>query len=205
MDIQDIILHEGESTRVDFKKTAYKSENFYDFIKDVMAMANAPVKDDRYLIVGVKHHVDNSREIDGLSPDDLLDDAVYHKLLNDHVEPLIPFEYFYVTVEEKRVGVFRIQATDPPYMMRKDFERGKQKLLSGDSFIRIGTTTARVRRADIDKMFAQRQSADPFAGKIDILLAVDGKRKTTVHACSEATLPSEVARQKLTVFVVELR
>ncbi|UOQ50695.1 AlbA family DNA-binding domain-containing protein [Hymenobacter cellulosivorans] len=205
MSIKEIILHSGESVYVDFKQTAYKPEIFFDFIKDVMAMANAPVEEDRFLIVGVKHYVNNDRDIIGLTPDDLLDDAVYHKLLHDHIEPPIPFECSYVMVGEKMVGVFRIYNTQPPYMMRKDFERGKQKLLIGDSFIRVGTTTARVRRADIDQMFARRLAADPFAGKIDVQLEVDGQLLTTARTCSVGDFPSEAARQKITHILEEKR
>ncbi|WP_139926354.1 helix-turn-helix domain-containing protein [Hymenobacter sp. DG01] len=205
MAIQDIILKEGESTFVDFKKTAYKPEIFFDFIKDVMAMANAPVEEDRYLIVGVKHYVDNSRDLIGLLPDDLLDDAVYHQLLRDHVEPLIPFEYFYTTVQGKLIGVFRIYNTHPPYMMRKEFERGKQKLQVGDSFIRVGTSTARITRADIDQMFKRRLTADPFAGKLRVLLMVNGVTTATASTCADKVFPSEANRQKITRILADKR
>ncbi|WP_197070525.1 helix-turn-helix domain-containing protein [Hymenobacter sp. DG25B] len=198
----DIVLHESETTAVDFKSTAYKPATNPEFIKDVLAMANAQVTGDRYLIVGVKHNPDNSRQILGVPPEDQMDDASYHKAILDNIEPEIPFTYSYIEVEGKQVGVFRIHSvTDPPYMMRKD----SAMLKIGHSVIRKGTTTLNLRRADIDRMFAQRQAADPFAGKIDILLAVDGKRKTTVHTCSEATLPSEVARQKITHILEEKR
>ncbi|SMB81360.1 putative transcriptional regulator, partial [Hymenobacter roseosalivarius DSM 11622] len=93
MDLEDIIRYEGESTSVDFKATAYKPATNPEFIKDVMAMANAPYDGDRYLIVGVKHYVDNTREILGLEPEDQLDDASYHKAILDNIEPEIPFEY----------------------------------------------------------------------------------------------------------------
>ncbi|MBO3273380.1 AlbA family DNA-binding domain-containing protein [Hymenobacter defluvii] len=202
MTIQEIILHEAESTTVDFKATAYKPASNPEFIKDVLAMANAQVPGDRYLIVGVKHNPDNTREILGVPPADQLDDANYHKAILENIEPEIPFTYSYVEVEGKQVGVFRIHSVDdPPYMMRKD----SAILKIGHSVIRKGTSTFNLRRADIDRMFAQRQAADPFAGKIDVQLVIDGQKATSTHTCSEAIFPSEVARQKILSILNEKR
>ncbi|AHJ95546.1 AlbA family DNA-binding domain-containing protein [Hymenobacter swuensis] len=202
MTIQEIILHEAESTAVDFKATAYKPASNPEFIKDVLAMANAQVSGDRYLIVGVKHYPDNTREILGVPPEDQLDDASYHKAILENIEPEIPFAYSYIEVKGKAVGVFRIFGTDdPPYMMRKD----SAGLKIGHAVIRKGTSTFNLRRADIDRMFAQRQAADPFAGKIEVQLVVDDQKVTSAPTCSEAIFPSEVARQKITSILAEKR
>lgn len=202
MEVLDIILHEAESTAVDFKATAYKPAANPEFIKDVLAMANANVSGDRYLIVGVKHYPDNTRDILGVPPEDQLDDAGYHKAILDNIEPEIPFTYSYEEVEGKQVGVFRIHSVDdPPYMMRKD----TAGLKIGHSVIRKGTLTYNLRRADVDRMFVQRLAADPFAGKIDVQLVVDNQLSTTARTCSEGAFPSEAARQKITYLLEEKR
>lgn len=56
MELTDLIQYENEKTGLDFKAVMYKADKFDDLLKDIMAMANASLEEDRYIVVGVKHH-----------------------------------------------------------------------------------------------------------------------------------------------------
>jgi|GEM_PF-2420077 len=56
MELIDLIHYENEKTGLDFKAVIYKADKFDDLLKDIMAMANAALEEDRYIVVGVKHH-----------------------------------------------------------------------------------------------------------------------------------------------------
>lgn len=192
MDLEEAIRYEGESTNLDFKATIYKADKSEDLIKDIMAMANANSDQDRHIVVGVKHYPSNERYILGV--EEFIDDATYHQLIHSNIEPEINFEYFAYTIDDKKVGVFRIFNCDnPPYMMKRD----GAKLKRGDSFIRKGTSTMRLMRSDIDRMFAKKQSGYNFYDKIDAVLQSDGQPCTTLRPWPILTPPSQVAANEI--------
>ena len=135
MELLDLIQYENEKTGLDFKAVVYKADKFDDLLKDIMAMANAALEEDRYIVVGVKHYPNSERAFLGV--EEFMDDATYYQLVHSNIEPDIQFEYFHVEVEDKKVGVFRIYHCDnQPYLMKKD----TKNLRRGDGFIRKGTS-----------------------------------------------------------------
>ena len=86
------IKHENESTSLDFKREQYHKENYISLIKDIMAMANAPISGSRYIVIGIKHKSDGTKEYHPVS--ELKDQADIENLIQDNVEPTIKFQYF---------------------------------------------------------------------------------------------------------------
>jgi hypothetical protein len=198
MDLLDQIRYEGENTGFDFKAIPYKSDKSEDFLKDVMAMANADLDRDRYIVVGVKHHPNGDRNILGI--DDFIDDASYYQLVHSNIEPDLHFEYSYLSIDDKTVGVFRIFNCDnPPYMMKKD---GKT-LRKGDSYIRKGTSQLKLMRADIDRIFAKRQVVPDLAAKLEAVFEADGKPSTSVTPAMDSGLPSASAARRIRRAIAE--
>lgn len=198
MDLIDLIHYENEKTGLDFKAVIYKADKFDDLLKDIMAMANAALEEDRYIVVGIKHHPSSERVILGV--EEFMDDATYYQLVHSNIEPDIHFEYFHVEVADKKVGVFRIFNCDnQPYLMKKD----TKNLRRGDGFIRKGTSQMRLMRSDLDKIFAQRQSADEFTGKIDTVFESDGKPCTTLQPWAELVPPSEEAAIRIRAIIAD--
>lgn len=193
MDLLDQIRYEGENTGFDFKAIAYKSDKAEDLLKDIMAMANADLTRDRFIVVGVKHHANGDRDILGV--DDFIDDASYYQLVHSNIEPDIHFEYSYLPIDDKKVGVFRIfNCNSPPYMIKKD---GKT-LKKGDSYIRKGTSQMKLMRADIDRIFVKRQQIVPdLAAKLDAVFEVDGEVSTNMQPGLDTGLPSEGAARRI--------
>jgi len=192
MELIDLIQEENENTGLDFKAAVYAKEKFDDLLVDIMAMANANLNRDRYIVVGVKHQPDGDRIILGIQ--DIIDDATYYQLIHTSVEPDIHFEYSYVIIDDKRVGVFRIfDCDDPPYMMKKDSARLKK----GDSYIRKGTSQMKLMRSDIDRIFTKKQSSYNFYDKIDAVLESNFQPCTTLQPWPLLTPPSQVAANKI--------
>lgn len=198
MELIDLIQHENEKTGLDFKAVLYKADKFDDLLKDFMAMANAALDEDRYIVVGVKHHPSSERMFLGV--EEFVDDATYYQLVHSSIEPDIHFEYFHVEVEGKKVGVFRIFNCDnQPYLMKKE----TNNLRRGDGFIRKGTSQMRLMRSDFDKIFAKRQLVDDLTGKIDAVLESNGRPCVTLQPWAELAPPSEEAAIRIRAIIAE--
>ena len=192
MELIDLIQHENENTGLDFKAVIYRADKSEDLLKDIMAMANAQLDRDRFIVVGIKHQPDGSRLILGV--EDFVDDAGYYQMVHSNIEPDIHFEYFYVEVEDKKVGVFRIFNCDnQPYLMKKEFKT----LRRGDGFIRKGTSQTRLMRSDLDKIFAKRQATPDLAAKIEVVFEVDGQLSTSLTPVLDSGLPSASAARSI--------
>ncbi|WP_439479047.1 AlbA family DNA-binding domain-containing protein [Chryseobacterium aquaticum] len=149
--IIDLIRYENENTNVDFKSHQYKKEQNENFLKDIISLANAISKDDKYIIIGIKHHSNGNRDLIGIQ-EPFVDDATYQQLVDSNVEPTINFKYFPFEYDEKLFGIFKItNCSNPPYMMKKNY--GNLKL--GDAFIRKGSFQNRLSRKDIDNQNEQ--------------------------------------------------
>ena len=192
MELIDLIQYENEKTGLDFKAVIYKADKFDDLLKDIMAMANAALEEDRYIVVGIKHHLDSERVFLGV--EEFIDDATYYQLVHSNIEPDINFEYFHVEVAAKKVGVFRIFNCDnPPYLMKKDFKA----LRRGDGFIRKGTSQMRLMRSDLDKIFAKWQVVPDLATKLEAVFEVDGQPSTSLTPILDSGLPSASAARSI--------
>lgn len=162
MDIKDIIEFENESTCVDFKSTEYRKASFVPFLKDVISMANANTKDDKFIIIGMKPNADGDRGITGIDSKEFTDAATYQQLVFENIEPELGIEYFPYKHDDKTLGVFRIfNCTNKPYLMKKPYNSEKGKTLErGDGFIRTGTTQRKLMRSDYDLFYKNESLAD---------------------------------------------
>lgn len=152
MELLDIIRYENESTYVDFKRSQY--QNNESFLKDIMAMANANTDvSKRYIIIGVKHLPNGSRDIVGIPMDEFRDDADYQDLVRQNIEPEIKFVYKPIEFGDQLLGVFEItDCGQRPYVMKKT----QGKLEQGACYIRRGSQQGRVIRADLEIMYEER-------------------------------------------------
>lgn len=152
LELLDIIRYENESTYVDFKRSEYQNKE--DFLKDIMAMANANTDvNKRYIIIGVKHSTSGSREYFSIPRNEFKDDAEYQDLVRMNIEPEIKFVYKPVEFGEHLLGVFEITDCEQrPYVMKKTQGRLEQ----GVCYIRRGSQQARVIRADLEIIYEER-------------------------------------------------
>lgn len=148
-----IIKYENESTNLDFKKEQYRKEKYHSLLKDMMAMANAPIPGPRYIVIGVKHKPDGTKEYHPVT--EISDQADIENIIQDNIEPIIKFQYLPLLIDHTQLVVIKIEEPiDPPYMMKKDYGSG---LKQGDSYIRRGSKQARMTRRDLDELLSFRE------------------------------------------------
>jgi len=119
-----------------------------------MAMANANTDiGKRYIIIGVKHSPNGSREFFSIPRDEFKDDADYQDLVRQNIEPEIKFIYKSFEFEEHLLGIFEISECEQrPYVMKKT----QGKLEQGACYIRRGSQQGRVIRADLEIIYEER-------------------------------------------------
>lgn len=147
----ELLLHEGESSTLDFKEEQYSFENVADakkceLLKDILAFANAFRERDAYILTGVKE-MKGERSIPvGISL--TLDDASIQQFINSKTNKPIDFSYCVFTVDGMKIGVFRIPVQRRPFFLDKDYGYLKKDTV----YIRRGTTTDVARPNEIALM-----------------------------------------------------
>ncbi|MDR3667458.1 MAG: ATP-binding protein [Ignavibacteriaceae bacterium] len=160
MDIIELIKYENENTALDFKAIQYKKEMYESFLKDIMAMANALVDGNRYIVIGVKHLPNGDKEYKSIPSGDFVDEATYQQLIKSNIEPDIELKYEALNMEGNLLGVFTISSCEnQPYMMGKKYK----SLNEGDSYIRRGSQQCRLKRSNLDKMIYERRRKESIS------------------------------------------
>lgn len=195
-EIEDLISFENENVRLDFKREEYHKNNYASFLKDVISMANAFTKEDRFIIIGLKPTFDD-RGIVGLSK--VTDAAIYQQLVYENIEPELTIEYFSYEYQDKVLGIFRLSSCiNPPYMMKKEYGNGTNKLHKGDSFIRRGTHQTRLTRSDYDNYLQNRIVDDSFTGEIEFNLETASFHNVLiVKSFEKIKMPSQIKKEKI--------
>lgn len=162
-DIKEIVANkienESEYSHLDFKKEQYPLEKNApkkpEFLKDIMAFANFISKEDKYIIIGVE-------EVGGVADtfsaiESLNDQASYQQYVNEYIEPEINFEYAEIIYNDHKLAYFRLFDNDKfPYLFKKDLNHNGFRYDVGSGFVRVGTTTRKLKRDDFEKMYASR-------------------------------------------------
>lgn len=193
MNLEDCILYENENSGLDFKAIQYKKNKFSDLLIDVIAMANADISGERFIIIGVNHHTSGERDILGIN-EKFIDSATYQQLINENIEPELKIEYSPLKIKNCKVGIFKIlDCHEQPYMMKKDYNTVRK----GDSFIRKGTHQTRITRNDLDRIFSKKLTKNNFDGKIDLFFKDTNSNLKVISAIDELQYPSDIAAEKI--------
>lgn len=205
-ELLDLILFENENTRLDFKRDEYKKEDYSSFLKDVLSMANAFSTQERFIIIGLKPKSIEDRGIKGINGE-LTDSATFQQLVHENIEPELSLEYFPFQIEKTKLGIIRISnCNNPPYLMKKEYGNGKQKLFKGEGFIRKGTHQTRLVRSDFDKYMQNRVNEKYFNDDIEITF-VAGHLKNQIQLVSfeDIQRPSQIQKEKIQIILDEKR
>lgn len=179
-----------------FRKEPYGPGGIRNFLRDVMALANADVEGPRYIIIGVE--VDsggnrsfrpvNSRDFDG-KPD-------YVSLVCDHIEPQLDIRYERAFINGQQVGCFEItNCRERPYMMRIDYS---DTLRRGDAYLRVNDAAIKMGRQQLLSRFKAQFQNSVSANNIEVGFAGEVIRKDLQLVCRDLTeLPSMLAAAKI--------
>ena len=191
-----IVQSATSSTSVQFRKTAYGRNGVQEFLRDVLAMANASVDGARHIITGAEIDHKGRKRMFTIDNDDFSGKPAYQSLANDHIEPPLRIRYQPVVVDGERMGVYEIaDCQDRPYMMRVDFS---ETLRRGDAYARVNNSAVKLGRRQLLALFEKKFRDSLSAANIEIgfpgsIIHKDHRIKT----CNLAKLPSVIASAKL--------
>jgi hypothetical protein len=140
--LQPVGRHEGPS--LDFKAPPCEKAQRYDFIKDVLAMANTRREGPSHIVLGVLHKAESGVQLIGL--DHQVDDIHYTGLLGvDIVHPMPALQVIPVTHHGRSFGILQISISpDGPFLPLKKLG---DALDEGEWWVHRGTTNVRWRPA----------------------------------------------------------
>lgn len=181
---------------IQLRPESYGKNGVRQFLRDVVAMANASVDGNRYIIVGAEIDEQGNKRLTSVNRNDFSGKPSYQSLVSEFIEPPIRLTYRPVSVGGKRVGVFEIgDCQDRPYMMRVDFS---EKLRRGDAYIRVGDTPIKMGRRILQDMFEKRLRDSVSAERVEI--GFPGEiihKELKIKTIDLAQLPSALASAKL--------
>ncbi len=198
-DLRKTITRAAPGSGIQFRRNAYGKRGVRDFLRDVLALANASVDGKRYLVVGVDADSDN-RKVYGVDQGDFTGKPDYVALVADYIEPAVRIHYEAEQVDGKRIGVFEIaDCQDRPYMMRVDFD---ETLRRGDAYVRINDASIKMGRRQLQELFEQTFRDSVSASDIEFGFPGDIIHKQLrLRTCDLTRLPSAQATEKLKALI----
>ena len=162
----------------------------------MLAIANASIEGNRYIITGIDFDQKGRKLVTAIDETDFSGKPAYESLANEHIEPPIRIRYQPVMVDGERVGVFEIgDCQDRPYMMRVDHS---ELLRRGDAYMRVNDSAVKMGRRQLQSLFEKQFRDSISATSVEIgfpgnIIHKDLRVKTR----NLAKLPSAVASAKL--------
>lgn len=183
-------------TGVQFRKSAYGVHGVRQFLRDIVAMANARIDGNRHIVVGIDFDRKGGRRLHSVAQSDFSGKPSYQSLVTDFIEPPIRVKYQAVTLEGKQIGVFEIgDCQDRPYMMRVD---QSETLRRGDAYIRVNDAPVKMGRRQLQDLFEQRFRDSVSPDRIEVGFAGEIIHKDfRLPTADLSQLPSAVASTKL--------
>lgn len=191
-----IVRSATPSTGIQFRPSEYGSTGARDFLRDIIAMANASVEGHRYIFVGAEIDPKGRKRLHEVDRDDFTGNPSYQALANEFIEPPIRIKYQPVIVDGERIGVYEIgDCQDRPYMMRVDHS---ETLRRGDAYMRANDRAVKMGRRQLQSMFEQKFRESVSDASIEIgfpgeIIHKDRK----IPVCDLSQLPSAIATAKL--------
>ncbi len=158
--ILETLLHMSEGATLDFKGSQYPLDGATDeqkseFVKDVLAFANAWKTSDAYILIGVSENPGHRASVNGVERHP--DDASLQQLVNSKTNVPVEFAYIPATIDGNNVGVVIIaQSQQRPIFLRKRFGR----LEPNQVYLRRGSTTDVASPDEIARMGAAQATMD---------------------------------------------
>lgn len=184
------------STGIAFRARPYGRGGEREFLRDVIAMANAPVEGPRHIVVGIEADAQGRRTTTSVPEAELDDGASCAALAAEFIEPAVEVHYRTTSVDGAAVGVFEIgDCRDRPYMMRRDFS---ETLRRGDAYVRTNDAAVKLGRSQLAKLFEQKFRIALSRDNIEVGFAGDILHKTlAIETTDLGNLPSAQAAAKL--------
>ncbi len=183
-------------TGIQFRTQAYGNDGIRSFLRDVLALANASVEGNRYIVVGVDFDDKGRKRTHAIDTEDFSGKPSYQSLANEFIEPPIRIRYKPVSFDGTRIGDFEIgDCQDRPYMMRADFS---EQLRRGDAYKRVKDAAVKMGRRQLMELFEHKFRDSVSAGDIEV--GFPGEiihKELALPTCDLSNMPSALASAKL--------
>ena len=166
----------SENPCIDYKVIAYTKDNYYEFIKDVVAFLNCEEKHntDRYIIIGVK----NSKERIGILPEmpQMPDDCEFQHLI-DMIRPRPFVNTGVVKYDGMSFGYIHIarENDDCTYEVARNYPESTHMVHEGQAFIRLGSTKKVMTQEDRHRLESKTYSR--FSGASPLMIPQESEKK----------------------------
>ena len=181
---------------IQFRAQAYGNDGIRSFLRDVLALANASVEGNRYIVVGVDFDGKGRKRTHAVDSEDFSGKPSYQSLANEFIEPPIRIRYKPVSFDGVRIGVFEIgDCQDRPYMIRADFS---EQLRRGDAYKRVKNAAVKMGRRQLMDLFERKFRDSVSAGDVEV--GFPGEiihKELALPTCDLSTMPSALASAKL--------
>jgi hypothetical protein len=192
----DIVRTEEPSSSLQLCRSAYGEAGIRDFLRDVVAIANAPVDGHRYIVVGAALDERGMRRFEDIGDAEFAANDDVRALVKNYIEPSLRIRYERVQVDGKSVGVYEIgDCQDRPYMMRADYS---ETLRRGDAYVRAKGKAIKMGRRQLEALFEQKFRASAASDILEV--GFPGEiihKERMIDVVSLEGLPSQVAIAKL--------
>jgi Putative DNA-binding domain len=165
------LLHEEETTLLDFKQQQYPFANATDeqkseLLKDILGMANASRRAESYILIGVENVRGGRANVIGIPVGHHLADHSIQQFINNLTNRPVLFHYEAFPFEGNQVGIIQIEEQQARALYLK---RDYGKLKKGDVYVRRGSSTDPTKPASPDEialMGNMRNAPSPTLGEV---------------------------------------
>lgn len=191
--LEPLLDQPADSPHILFRLEPYGSPRREQLIRDIIGLANAAFDVPRYIVFGADGHT-GSPGRRGLSEAELETVKADVREASRLIEPELQLAPVYSRIEGKFFAAVEIHACDnPPYVVKEDFSR---RLRRGECWVRTGVHSRPVKRADLDRMYAQKAAVSK--PKVQVGLSGDPAREVLeLDMPDTGSPPSLQAMEKL--------
>lgn len=149
--LMEQLLHEGESSSLDYKRDQYlfagaTDEEKAELLKDILAFANGWRHAEGYILIGVDEVAGGRSSIVGVTSH--IPENDLQQFVNTKTNRPVTFSYRAFPFEGKQIGIITIPQQDRPIYLMKNYGKLQKQAV----YYRQGTTTAIASPDDIARM-----------------------------------------------------
>lgn len=202
----ETLLHMHESEVLDFKSQQYpfsgaSADEKSKLLKDILAFANAWKTSDAYILIGVAETRGGRAIVQGIT--EHFDDADLQQFVNKKTNEAINFSYITATIDEKLVGIIRIDKNQSrPIYLTANYGELKQEVV----YVRRGSSTDRAKPEEIAAMGEAQTTASIATPTIELGIGIRSTREnfgTEIVASPVVFVDSPRQAPKITVAILE--
>jgi hypothetical protein len=155
------LLHEEESSTLDFKEEQYRfvkasDEEKSELLKDILGFANAWRRSEAYILIGVEDVRGGRGNVVGIPAAHHLDDHSLQQFVNNLTNRPVRFHYEAFGFEGKQVGIIRIEEQQAlPLYLKQNYG----KLKKTEVYVRRGSSTDPTKPAGPDEIALMGRSS----------------------------------------------